>query len=468
MKRATCAALDLIAAREVRVKRFRLTPVLLVLAGCGTAPVAKPSPAEPEPEPLNLCVLVVSDERGGAFDAFKAEQGDNVWEIGSPQETGGCDVVVRLSQNSGPEDQGSASAVAVSAHSQALLTQASAVDAPENPATDQVAQSLLAALSPGNPLYTQVDAEREKYRSEHPAEPETAPSASAASGGLSKEDIHAIVKQAVAQAQEGRASTEAAPEPQIQSDVDTPTYSLAPSDQRFAVVVGIENYADLPAASYAQRDAEAVSSHLLAMGWPQRNIILLTNERATKAGLTKNLESWLAKVTGPEAVVFFYFSGHGAPDPQTGQAYLVPWDGDAQYLEDSAYPVKRLYEKLGALKARRIVAVLDSCFSGGGGRSLLARGARPLVNKVELGRLADDRIVSLTAAAADQITGAFDEQGHGLFTYYFLKGLSEKGGKATFKELYDYLVPRVQDEARRQHREQTPQLGGKAARTLFK
>jgi uncharacterized caspase-like protein len=137
----------------------------------------------------------------------------------------------------------------------------------------------------------------------------------------------------------------------------------------------------------------------------------------------------------------------------------VPSDGDPQYLEETGYPIKRLYQKLGALKAKRVLVALDSCFSGAGGRSVLASGTRPLVAKLKLAPV-EAKVVSLSASAAEEITGALDEQGHGLFTYHLLKALSETAGRGTVKELYDALQPRVQDEARRQNRAQTPQLFG--------
>ena len=47
-----------------------------------------------------------------------------------------------------------------------------------------------------------------------------------------------------------------------------------------------------------------------------------------------------------------------------------------------------------------------------------------------------------------------------MVTYFFLKGLNgaakNASGEVTAKSLYRYLKPRVQDEARRQNREQTP------------
>lgn len=124
----------------------------------------------------------------------------------------------------------------------------------------------------------------------------------------------------------------------------------------------------------------------------------------------------------------------------------------------------RLYEKLGVLKAKAVVVALDACFSGAGGRSALAKGARPLVTMAAQPKLASDRMVVLAAASADQITSTREDQGHGTFTYHLLKGFAGGGkngaGAITARSLYEYLKPRVQDDARRQNREQTPALQG--------
>ncbi len=74
-------------------------------------------------------------------------------------------------------------------------------------------------------------------------------------------------------------------------------------------------------------------------------------------------------------------------------------------------------------------------------------------------------IVSMSAAAAQEIAGAMDDQGHGVFTYYFLKGLNgdamTPARSVTVRSLFDYLTPKVADESRRQNRDQTPQLAGR-------
>lgn len=312
------------------------------------------------------------------------------------------------------------------------------------------------AFKPGTALYRAVAADREDYFKRRDQ--------ASAGGGISKEDLEGIVKAAVSSAQAVQVPKAAAPAAEIRSDVDEPSYKAPERPDDFAVVVGVERYSDLPAALYAERDAEAVKNHLLALGFPSRNVILMLGEKASRTAIEKYLESWLPRNVKEESRVFFYFSGHGAPDVKTGEAFLVPWDGDANFLENTGYPVKRLYASLNALKAREVLVALDACFSGAGGRSVLAHGARPLVTKVETGIFPQGRMSLFAAAAENEITSTLDGQGHGIFTYYFLKGLSgqarDKDGNVTVRGLQEYLKPKVQDEARRQNREQNPVLMG--------
>jgi len=122
--------------------------------------------------------------------------------------------------------------------------------------------------------------------------------------------------------------------------------------------------------------------------------------------------------------------------------------------------VSRLYDKLGALKAKDVVVIIDACFSGAGGRSLIAQGTRPLVN-VRAAAPVSPRLSVLAAASGAEVAGTLPGQGHGLFTYYLLKGLQGEAGtgdRLTLEELQAYLKRTVVPAARRQNREQTPQL----------
>ena len=93
---------------------------------------------------------------------------------------------------------------------------------------------------------------------------------------------------------------------------------------------------------------------------------------------------------------------------------------------------------------------------------MLAKDARPLVNKIELGANATGKVVTLSASKSDQISGTVEDEGHGAFTYYLLKGLNgsaqDDDGHVTLKSLYDYLSPKVADAARLHNHDQEPQI----------
>jgi hypothetical protein len=255
----------------------------------------------------------------------------------------------------------------------------------------------------------------------------------------------------------------------LMSDVDTPPAMRAKQrPNAYAVVIGIEQYRErLPKADFADRDARLVGDYLTkVMGYPEQNVVVRLNERASRTDLVKYFEEWLRNNVEAGGSVFVYYSGHGAPNPKTGDAYLVPYDGDPAFVESTAYPLKQLYAALNKLPAKDVTVVLDSCFSGAGGRSVIAEGARPMMLSVENPVLAGNKAVVLAASSGTQISSTFKEQGHGLLTYYFLKGLQGDGdlnrdGAVEMKELFDYLKPQVQRVARKQYNnEQTPQLLG--------
>jgi hypothetical protein len=254
-------------------------------------------------------------------------------------------------------------------------------------------------------------------------------------------------------------SGEGAPEKALSSDVDEPGFHRPQRPEDYALVAGVETYQqNLPKADFAERDATAVKKYLMALGVPEQNVILLTGAQATKSALQGYLEEWLPKNVKPDTRLYFYYSGHGAPDTKDGSAYLVPWDGNPALLKSTAYPLKRLYAGLAQLKAKEVFIAMDACFSGAGGRSVLARGARPLVNVQEEAEDLGENLTLFAAAKGDEITGGLEEQGHGLFTYYFLKGL--RSGAKDAEGLFEFLKPKVSQGARRQNREQDPVFKG--------
>ena len=252
----------------------------------------------------------------------------------------------------------------------------------------------------------------------------------------------------------------------IDADLAPPETRAVPKDNAYAIVVGVEDYRDLPKVDYARRDAEMVKKYLIkSMGYREQNVVLLLGDRVTRSQLAARFENWLPKQVGDsnDAEVFVYYGGHGAPDPSTNQAFLVPYDGDPAFLEATAYPLNRLYKILSDLPAKRVIVALDTCFSGAGGRSVISKGTRPMLIKVDGPQIGGPNLVVLTAAAGNQVSSAYMDKRHGLFTYYFLKGLqgeadANKDHTVELQELSAYLKANVEAIARRMNVDQSPQL----------
>lgn len=265
----------------------------------------------------------------------------------------------------------------------------------------------------------------------------------------------------------GGAAPVAKPAPVAVRSVDVPPAVKVPLDPNaYAVVIGVEKYreAGIPRVDYAARDAAIMHRYLVeSLGFDAANVMLLQDERATKTDLEKHLGAWLKNRVDARSRVFVYYAGHGAPNPATGKGYLIPYEGDPNYTDETAYPIQSLHDTLAKLPAKEVTVVLDACFSGAGGRSLLAKGARPLVAQVAAKAAPNSSVI--TAASGAQISAAYPQGRHGLLTYFLLEGLhgaadADKNGVITTAELFSYARPAVEREARKQNLEQTPTMTG--------
>jgi uncharacterized caspase-like protein len=82
---------------------------------------------------------------------------------------------------------------------------------------------------------------------------------------------------------------------------------------------------------------------------------------------------------------------------------------------------------------------------------------------VEQVRPPSSSIISLNATSTGQISNAFPEKKHGLFTYYLLRGMKgeadmDNDGWTSMKEVYSYVRNHVRRVSRRMQSEQTPSI----------
>ncbi len=259
-------------------------------------------------------------------------------------------------------------------------------------------------------------------------------------------------------------------DPAIDIEIGIPYHKTVKADA-IAVIIGNKNYRhpDIPEVSFAQRDAAVMKEYLVkALGFKEGNILYETD--ATQGTLfslfgTEKKDGKLQHYIRPgKSEVFIYYSGHGAPHPETKSAYLVPVDSDPANIDLNGYALDLFYKKLNKLDATRIQVVIDACFSGSSANGMLLKNISPVFIEVEAESQLNDKITLFTSASGEQVSSWYPDKKHSLYTYYFLKGLKGAADRnsdraVTAGELQEYLQHEVSYMARKLNsREQTPGL----------
>ncbi len=242
-----------------------------------------------------------------------------------------------------------------------------------------------------------------------------------------------------------------------------------------AVVIGIQSYAaeGAPDVEYARRDTRYVREYLTqTLGFREENILPRDPDgRMTFAEMRTLIQEKLPSyVKEGTSEVFVYYSGHGAPSTgESKNAYLVPSDTDPNFVSDAnAYRLSSFYEDLATLSAESVTVALDACFTGqAGSGEMMLRQASPLALSVENPLLGINDATGFLASGPEQVANWYPEKKHGMFTYFFLKGLKgeadlNRDRAVTVKEMKRYLTNEssgVPYWSRRVHqRKQVPQV----------
>ena len=244
---------------------------------------------------------------------------------------------------------------------------------------------------------------------------------------------------------------------------------------KIAIIIGIEKYEYLTNldAAFANRDANAFREYAVrALGVDPSNINLLVDKDANRRTILRALKLWLPKIGGENRDIYLFFAGHGLASDDGKNLYILPQDGDASLLEDTAITRSEIIKLLQKTNPKSVTMFFDTCYSG------QTRNEETLVASLRPVRIvADDQEIPnnftiFTASANDQTSGSIEEAKHGMFSYYLMKGLEGKADEnkdkqITNSEMIAYLKNNVSKEAFTQNREQDPMLSGDPDKVLI-
>ena len=240
--------------------------------------------------------------------------------------------------------------------------------------------------------------------------------------------------------------------PVLRAAVYQPDYSSS-----YALVVGIDKYNHWPNLEYAAKDAAEIAAVLKQMDF---RVFVLTNQKATKHNIMRQLET-IRKSVDANSRVVFYFAGHGQTEDLPGgreRGYIVPADADAYDWEGTMLPMDQLNRTIKNFKAKHILLAFDSCYSGLGLTRSIKR--HPKQDSVYINKMMQTRSIQILTAGS-RSEQAIEAQGHGLFTDHLLAALYGAAdinfdGHITATEIYATVRPSITKES---HSRQTPQFG---------
>ena len=219
----------------------------------------------------------------------------------------------------------------------------------------------------------------------------------------------------------------------------------------YVLAVGVNKYRDKSLwLNYAVPDATSIADQFRSVKgnlYQSVNVTTVFDGDVTADGISSAFNSLAGKV-GADDVFIFYLSGHGTTHTD-GDYYFIPVDfrfRNAQSVPETAVSKHFITEQLSKIKAQKTLVMLDTCNSG----AFISTGARGMAEKTAIDRLSRATGQATIAASSDTQSAMEGYEGHGIFTFVILEGLSgkadaNKDGYVSLSELSQYAEEKVPD-----------------------
>ncbi|TGO03268.1 hypothetical protein PN36_10085 [Candidatus Thiomargarita nelsonii] len=255
---------------------------------------------------------------------------------------------------------------------------------------------------------------------------------------------------------------------------------------KYALLIGIENYRNVPRLRGALNDMKLIQGVLRErFDFQDKDFIILLDNRATHSGIENAFKTLIGRLKVGD-FVYIHYSGHGSQtidlngDEQSG--YDQTWvsygaregGGDKDNYDVLDDEINAWLAEIYA-KTKQVIFVSDSCHSG-----TVARGQAPIGRGLErderehpLGKMAYSQIDNYhgirVGAAQDKELAAEtignDGKHYGLFTWHWAKALREAQVGETWANVFKRAHASV---ILKRGQAQTPQMEGEQNRQIFK
>ncbi len=219
----------------------------------------------------------------------------------------------------------------------------------------------------------------------------------------------------------------------------------------YALIIGNEINQKLPRLTSAAEDARNVDK-LLRERYGFKTILL---ENATRKQIMKAMND-VEKLITENDNVLVYYAGHGTF--KGGEGYWQPTDAEPD--DDAAWiKISAVTDRLAVLKARHIMVVVDSCYSGAMSRSAIARFDQTMAPDIrEKWARQMLRVKSRTVLTSGGLQPVLDkgEGKNSIFAASFIEVLKDNKGVLEGYRLFNKLLPDVVQTSKKLGLQQDP------------
>ena len=186
-----------------------------------------------------------------------------------------------------------------------------------------------------------------------------------------------------------------------------------------ALVIGVQDYQNLPKLKTARKDADDIALILQEhYGFKVKKLL-----NATRRGIILALKMYRNTLEFNDNLLIYY-AGHGWLDKEADAGYWLPAEAESDNDVDWV-SLSTLTSAVRAIEAKHVMVVADSCFSG-----KLTRGIH-ITRKTPsyFSRIAKKRArVVLTSGGLEPVLDSGGRDGHSVFADAFLQALRENEG----------------------------------------
>jgi hypothetical protein len=171
------------------------------------------------------------------------------------------------------------------------------------------------------------------------------------------------------------------------------------SGEQHLFVIGINSYKHWAPLKGAVDEARKIKQVLLTRyAFTEENTKTLEDDEATRINIIRQLDSY-SQLLRPEDSLLLIYCGHGEKNTQTEAGFWIPVDGGRDRIAQANWiPNSELRDYVKAMKARHVLVIADSCFSG----LLLRGGSAPAITEGYYRRAQELRARQILTSGSDE------------------------------------------------------------------